>query len=110
MLDRAIVVTANVDYQFAVYQDGQWRVIPPASEKPYVQYLGTVKTVTTRYWNPWFEITDETDYEHEVAGTIRTFPLGGLKSDRVRLIVPNPPPPGKREVYYEIEVYRAKQR
>ena len=43
-------------------------------------------------------------------GTIRTFPLAGIRSDRVRLIVPNPPLPGKREVYYEIEVYRAKQR
>ncbi len=106
-LDRAVVVTANVNYKFAVYQDDAWRVIPHNSEEPYIQYLGSVKHTTVTYGQPHFEIRDETGYEHTPVGTIRTFSLTGIRSDRVRLLIPDPPQKGKPEIYYEIEVYRA---
>lgn len=106
-LDRAVVVTANVNYKFAVYQNDAWHVISPDSEEPYTQYLGSAKYTTVAYGQPHFELRGETGYEHTPAGTIRTFPLTGIRSDRVRLLIPDPPQKGKPEVYYEIEVYRA---
>ncbi len=82
-LEEAVVVTAGVHYRFAVNVDGQWRVIEPSS---------AVQT---------------TEYADDPPRTVRTFPLNGIESDRVRLILPDPPRRGERKFYHEIEVYRA---
>jgi len=79
-LDRAVVVTSPFRYAFAVRSNDDWRQIEPTSEKQ-----------SNVYGPP---------------AIVRTFPLGGMETDRVRLIIPHSPTPGQRERYYEIEVYR----
>ena len=80
-LDRAVVITSHSDYELAVPAGDEWRKIAPIREKR-----------TGEYGRPTLT---------------RTFSLDGITSDRVRLLLPRPPSGETREIYYEIEVYRA---
>ena len=80
-LDRAIVITSHSDYQLAVPAGNDWRTIAASNEQR-----------TDDYGRP---------------ALTHTFPLAGITSDRLRLLLPRPPSKETREIYHEIEVYRS---
>ena len=79
-LDRAVVITSHSDYELAVPAGEEWRKIAAAHEERAGEYGRPTLT--------------------------RTFPLEGVTSDRVRLLLPQRPNKETGEVYHEIEVYR----
>lgn len=101
-LDEAVVVMGDVNYQFAVFQDDEWRVVEPAAEELYTDHLAE----TESFEEPWFQLEDQ-EFERAESKMMRTFSLQGVRSDRVRVLMPDPA--RGPELYYNIEVYRAGQ-
>ena len=83
-IGRAVVISANLEYEFQLPQNNGWRTIAPK------------------------ESVKSGEYVHSQETDVRTFGFDPINTDRVRLSIPkkrdwkSPP-----EMIFEIEVYQA---